>query len=144
VFQFCRVLVNRRNGTTNAESYPQLTTSYSRTQKSRRSAFGNPLGSHPELRYLKERREIFLKRTEKFVLLAAIDDLTVQIMPNNGGKSRTFHGQEFRIRRGEIKTKGFGFCLVALSWSKYDSGFARFLCIFTDSLTLHPYVHVEA
>jgi hypothetical protein len=93
LFQFCRVLVNRRNGTTNAESYPQLT-SYSRTQNSRRSAFGSPLGSHPELRYLKGRREIFQKRTERREVLAAVDDLNVQVMPSIGGKTCTFYRQE--------------------------------------------------
>lgn len=55
------VIVNRRNGATSAESYPQLTTSYSRTQNSRRSAFGSSLGSHPEFRYLKDRRDLFEK-----------------------------------------------------------------------------------
>jgi hypothetical protein len=73
------------------------------------------LGSHLELRYLKERREIFLKIIERCELLAAVYDLTVQVMPSNGGKSRTFHRQELPDKKEQNKDEKLWFCLVAFS-----------------------------
>jgi len=50
---------------------------------------------------------LFLKRTERCELLAAIDDLTVEIMPSNGGKSRTFHRQELPDKKKQNKEENF-------------------------------------
>jgi hypothetical protein len=65
------------------------------------------LGAQLELRDLKERREIFLKRIERCELLAAIDDLTVQVMSSNGGKCLTFHRQELPDKKKQNKDEKF-------------------------------------
>jgi hypothetical protein len=57
--------------------------------------------------YLKERRKIFLKRTEMCEPLAAIDDLTIRVMRSNGGKSCTSHRQELPDKKKQNKDEKF-------------------------------------
>lgn len=62
-------------------------------------------------------------------------------MSSNGGKSRAYDRHELPgYKKEQNKYEKF----LVLSCSKYDSGFVRFLYIFTDSCMWQPYVYVEA
>jgi hypothetical protein len=64
VFQFCTVLVNRRNGTTNAESY-QVTTPYSWTKNFRLFIAGKLFGFPPRTSLPKRQKENPTDRNRK-------------------------------------------------------------------------------